>query len=127
MNYNVSNNPDNEIEDQSFRTIFDAVGAENVAGTAKRIDLLAIAETDTSSSARLPSILNDLYGVSSYQVIISSPDGGHDRTGLVYDSSTLILLDWVELNSGLTHHTLRAMFGTVGADRLDDFFSMLSI
>jgi hypothetical protein len=66
--------------------------------------------------------MNDLFGVNAYQVIISSPDGGNDRAGLVYDSRTLILLDHVELNSGLTHHTIRVMFGTVGADRLDDFF-----
>ncbi len=122
MNYNVANNPDNEIEDASFRAVFEAVGAENVSGTAKRIDLLAVSETDTSSSARLANILNDLYGVSTYQVIISSPDGGNDRTGLVYDASRLILLDHVVLDSGLTHHALRAMFGIVGADRIDDLF-----
>ena len=51
-----------------------------------------MSETDTGSSTRLVDILNNLYGVSTYNVVTSSSVGG-DRTGIVYDSNTLILLD----------------------------------
>ena len=73
--YNTFNNPDNTTADAWFATIFDGISNKTINDTATRIDLLAVAETDTGSAARLPSILNDIYGVSSYEVITSSPDG----------------------------------------------------
>ena len=53
MNYNVANNPDDAREDASFEVILEAVANEEVNGIAKRVDLIALAETDTGSSARL--------------------------------------------------------------------------
>jgi len=48
-----------------------------------------------------------LIGVISYQAVTCSPDSGHDRTGIVYDSSTLELVDLAELNTGVTHNSRR--------------------
>ena len=67
--YNTYNNPDDVIEDASFNTIFSAIGSEPVNGVAKRLDILAVSETDTGSSTRLVDILNNLYGVSTYNVV----------------------------------------------------------
>lgn len=94
--YNTFNNPDNATEDAWFSTIFKAIGNEVINGTAKRLDVLAVSETDTGSSARLASVLNSLYSVSSYSAVTSSSVGG-DRTGLVYDASTVTLLGSADL------------------------------
>ena len=67
--YNTFNNPDNATEDAWFSTIFKAIGNEVINGTAKRLDVLAVSETDTGSSARLASVLNSLYSVSSYSAV----------------------------------------------------------
>ena len=111
--YNTYNNPDDAIEDACFNTIFSAIGNELVNGVAKRLDILAVSETDTGSSARLVDILNNLYGVSTYNIITSSSVGG-DRTGIVYDSNTLILLDSNDITDIGTHPILRAHFRPVG-------------
>jgi len=111
--YNTYNNPDDAIEDAWFSTIFSAIGNELVNGVAKRLDILVVSETDTGSSARLVDILNNLYGVSTYNVITSSSVGG-DRTGIVYDSNTLILLDSNDITDIGTHPILRAHFRPVG-------------
>ena len=71
--YNTFNNPDNATEDAWFSTIFKAIGNEVINGTAKRLDVLAVSETDTGSSARLASVLNSLYSVSSYSAVTYLP------------------------------------------------------
>jgi hypothetical protein len=111
--YNTYNNPDDIIEDAWFNTIFSAIGNEAVNGVAKRLDILAVSETDTGSSDRLVDVLNNLYSVSTYNVATSSSVGG-DRTGIVYDSNTLILLDSNDITDIGTHPILRAHFRPVG-------------
>jgi translation elongation factor EF-1beta len=111
--YNTENNPDNAAEDALFNTIFSAIGNEQVSGTAKRLDILIVVETDTGSSDRLVQVLNNLYGVNTYAVETSSSVGG-DRTGIVYDSNTLTLLDSNDLTNIGTHPILRAHFRIAG-------------
>jgi hypothetical protein len=110
--YNTSNNPDDATEDEFFNDIFSAIGNESVNDLAKRLDLLVVSETDTDSSLRLADILNTLYSTDTYEVVTSSSVGG-DRTGVVYDSSTLTLLDSLDLTSIGTHPILRAHFRPV--------------
>ena len=55
--YNTLNNPDDATEDASFATVFEAIGNEPVNGRAKRLDVLAVSETDAGSSTRLVNIL----------------------------------------------------------------------
>lgn len=111
--YNTENNPDNATEDAWFNTIFSAIGNESINGLSKRLDVLIVSETDTKSSARLADILNDLYGVSSYRVETSSSIGG-DRTGIVYDSNLLTLVDSNDITNIGTRPVLRAHFRPVG-------------
>ena len=66
--YNTQNRPNNATQDALFSTIFSAIGQEDVNGVAKRLDLLVVSETDTNSRVRLAQILNDLYGVDTYDV-----------------------------------------------------------
>ena len=119
--YNTFNNPDNVTEDAHFSTIFDAIGQENVNGLVKRLDLLAVSETDSGSSLRLADILNDLHGVSSYNVVTSSSNG-FDRTAIVYDSSSVSLLDSAEVSGNLTQRILRAHLRPVGTSGMADFY-----
>ena len=111
--YNTYNNPDDATEDTWFSTIFSAIGNETVNGVAKRLDILAVSETDETSSVRLVDILNNLYDVSTYNVVTSSSVGG-DRTGVIYDSNSLILLDANDITDIGTHPIVRAHFLPVG-------------
>ena len=113
--YNTYNNPDNATEDTAFSNIFSAIGNESVNALAKRLDLLIVSETDTDSSVRLAHILNILYSTDTYAVITSSSSAsaGWDRTGVVYDSSTVTLLDYSDLTTIGTHPIVRAHFRPV--------------
>lgn len=113
--YNTLNNPDNPNEDAWFRTVLSAIGDEQVQGAARRLDAIALAETDAGSAARLVDILNGLYGVGTYQVVTSSSDGAGDRTGVLFDSSTLTLLDWSDLPHIGLHTMMRAHFRPAGS------------
>ena len=120
--YNTYNNPDDTTEDAWLSTVFSAIGDESVNGIAKRLDILAVSETDTGSSVRLVDILNNLYGVTAYNVVTSSSVGG-DRTGIVYDSNTLILLDSNDITDIGTHPILRTHFRPVGyASTASEFY-----
>jgi hypothetical protein len=119
--YNTFNNPDDVTEDAWFSTIFEAIGNEVINGTAKRLDVLVVSETDTGSSTRLASVLNSLYSISSYSVVTSSSVGG-DRTGLVYDASTVTLLGSADLAGIGTHPIVRGQFRPVGTGGNTDFY-----
>ncbi len=102
--WNTFNNPDNETEDSWFNTIF---------GAMDRIDILAVTETDTGSSVRLAEVLSDTYENDHCDVVTSSSFGG-DRTGLVYDTSTVTLLGSADLTSIGSHPIVRGEFRPVG-------------
>ncbi|MDJ0511531.1 MAG: hypothetical protein QNJ64_20115 [Crocosphaera sp.] len=54
----------------------------------------------------------------------ASADGGGDRTGLFYNSSTLSLVQVSQLTSRLTHPTLRGLFRPVeGFSNPTDFYA----
>jgi hypothetical protein len=124
--YNTANNPDNATEDAWFNAIFSAIGEEEISGVAKRLDILAVSETDPDSATRLVNILNTLYNVDTYDVNTSSHVGG-DRTGVVYDTSTLMLLDSNDLTNIGTHPMLRAHFRPVGYTSPDSEFYVYAI
>ena len=125
--WNTANGPDFVADDADFETVLEAIGNESVQGTATRVDLLALQETDLPGSGmnsigRIESILEGLYPGIDYQAVVSSLDGGGDATGFVYDTSTLSLLNTQELASGLTHTTLRGEFRPGGTTGDADFF-----
>ena len=108
--WNTANKPNTPEDAGAFKTVLAGIGEEEVDGVAKRLDILAVSETDTASSQTLVGLMNDLYGVDSYHVVTSSPDGRGDRTGFVYDTSTVALLDSAELRQELTRSILSAQF-----------------
>jgi endonuclease/exonuclease/phosphatase family metal-dependent hydrolase len=121
VDWNTMNGPNDATADANYRTIFQAIGNETVQGDTQRIDILALQETDGAgpggdSIGRVQNVLNSLYSTTSYNVSVSPMDGGGDSTGFVYDSSTVTLLNSVQVAAGaLTHNVMRGEFQPVGS------------
>lgn len=127
VDWNTFNRPNNATDDANFRTIFEAIGNETVQGNTHRIDILALQETDPpgagDSIVRVQNVLNTLYATSSYSLTASPVDGGGDSTGFVYDTSTVSLLESVQVGAGtLTHNVMRGKFQPVGTPSSDVFY-----
>src|SRR6476620_4511880 len=66
VDWNTMNGPNDAAGDANYSTIFQAIGNETVQGNTKRIDILALQETDGpgpggDSIGRVQSVLNTLY------------------------------------------------------------------
>ena len=120
--YNTANNPDNATEDAAYTAVFDAIATQHMADYRNRSTSWRSPRPMGGSSARLPGLFNNLYGVDSYRVVVSSPDGFFDRTGIVYDSDRFTLIDSVDLRTGFTHPAIRARLRPVGTQGLDDLY-----
>lgn len=121
VDWNAANHPNNSTEDTNFQTILQAIGNETVQGNTQRIDILALQETDGASDGgsdsigRIQSIFNGLYPTTIYSSAISPLQSG-DATGFVYNTSTVSLLQSVEVDPGqLQHSVLRGKFQPVGS------------
>ena len=114
--WNVSNNPDNEVEDTSFSTVLSAMD---------RPDVYGLAETDTGSLVRFTGLLNDTHATTTYSSVSGASLGG-DRTALVYDTSTVSLVSSFEVTTDLTRPTIVGTFRPVGTTG-DSDFSVVSV
>lgn len=121
--WNTFNLPNSPTDDANYATILSAIGSESILGTAKRIDLLAIQESDPPSAVRLANVFNGLYGASTYSQFVSSIDGGGDSTGFVFDTTTLSLLEAIEVPGALTHNVTRGKFRPAGTSGATDFYT----
>ena len=119
--WNMFNRPNDSVHDSDLSTILTAMGSEVVLGNARRLDILSMSETDEKSALQTANIFNKLYGTTSYESVFTAPDGGSDRTGFVYDSSTVSLLRTTELSTDLTHNILRGEFRPAFTAGASDF------
>jgi hypothetical protein len=83
--WNTENQPNDGTSDAYFQTILEAIGNETVAGNTKRLDILALQETDItgaggSSIGRIEGILDALYLGTDYASVVSTEDGGGVHT-----------------------------------------------
>jgi len=125
--YNCANRPNNTTQEDQFRTVFQAIGNESVNGIAKRLDILVMSEMDPSSATSLTTILNNLYNVNTYTHDLSSQVSG-DRTGVIYDSSTVTLVgNAADLTTIGTHPILRAQFRPAGSTAANEQFYVYAI
>lgn len=125
--YNCANYPNNATQEDQFRTVLQAIGNQSVNGIAKRLDILVMSEMDGSSADRLTDILNNLYNVNTYIHILSSSVGG-DKTGVLYDSSTVMLVgDTANLTTIGTRPILRALFHPAGSTAANEQFYVYAI
>ncbi|QDT00848.1 PEP-CTERM sorting domain-containing protein [Adhaeretor mobilis] len=116
VNYNTLDKPIDSLEGTLFSTIFTAIGNKSINGIAKRVDLLALQEqrglSGTSTAQEMANLLNTEYGVSSYEASLYA--FGTDRVGIVYDSSTVELINTTNVFAGGPRPTFRGQFRPVG-------------
>ncbi len=128
VDWNTLNGPNDATGDANFSTVLQAIGDETVAGNTQRIDILALQETDGpgpggNSIGRIESVLDALYPSTNYVSAVTPIDGGGDSTGFVYDTSSVSLLESVQVGSGtLTHNVLRGKFQPVGSPTTSVFY-----
>jgi len=114
--WNTLNNPNDAGSAADFSTVLAAIGNATVEGNTKRIDILALQETDppgagSNSITRIEDVLDNLYPSTDYASVVSAIDGGGDSTGFVYDTSAVSLLEAQEIEpAALTHTVLRGKF-----------------
>ena len=120
--WNTLNQPTNVTQDAAFRTVLEAIGNESILGSAKPLDIISLAETDSVSVSRLEAVLDSLYGTTAFEVATSSTVSG-DATGFIYDSRSVALLETSNLSSGLTHPSLRGKFRPVATSGESDFYA----
>ncbi|QDT00847.1 dockerin type I domain-containing protein [Adhaeretor mobilis] len=116
VSYNTLNNPQNVTDDSNFSTIFSAIGNTLANGFSKRVDVVTFQEQSrlgTSNTAeRMAGLLNSIYGVSTYEPVISSDFA--DRLGFVYDSASVSFLGQSEISTAGPRPTLRGQFQPIG-------------
>lgn len=66
VSWNTLNGPNDALSDTDFETVLEAIGNETVEGNTKRLDILALQETDPAgpggdSIGRIEGILDALY------------------------------------------------------------------
>ncbi len=128
VDWNTLNGPNDATGDANFSTVFQAIGNETVQGNTQPISILALQETDPpgpggDSIGRIDSIMNSLYPLSNYQFYVTPVDGGGDSTGFVYDTTSVSLLEAVQVGGGtLTHNVSRGKFRPDGTAGASDFY-----
>src|SRR6187401_1239652 len=80
VDWNTLNGPNDATGDANFQTVLQAIGTETVQGNTKRIDILALQETDPAgtggnSIGRIEAVLDSLYPTASYSLFATSTDG----------------------------------------------------
>ncbi|CAA0084071.1 Uncharacterised protein [BD1-7 clade bacterium] len=116
--YNTFNGP-NDVEDYAdFLIIFRHIRAQEQHGAADVLDILTLSESDSGSLNRINELLDTEYP-KSYASIVSSADGGGDRTAIIYNASRLTLLEETILSTALTHHIVRGRFHIDGFETQD--------
>ena len=129
VDWNTLNGPNDAAGDANYQTILQAIGNETVQGNTQRIDILALQETDpnvpgvTGSIERIDNVLDALYPLANYEYVVSLPDGGGDSTGFVYDTTSVSLLESVQVDAGmLIHNVMRGKFRPTGTLGESDFY-----
>ena len=123
VSYNMLDKPASLADTATIgyvNSVFGAIAASSSNGIAKRPDIIFASEQTTSSPANLATILNTLYGVTSYtSVIPNAPQsqGTSDLIAFVYDSSAVTLSSAptaLAIQSSYPRPTIRAGFRPVG-------------
>lgn len=122
-NWNMANRPNDAADQASLATILGHMGTlATGGGTARPFDVLAMAEMDSNSIGAVTSIAASTYATTTYTSVLTAADGGGDRTGFVYNSATLQLMNSVDLgNVSMTHNALRGHFRPIGTLGEADF------
>jgi endonuclease/exonuclease/phosphatase family metal-dependent hydrolase len=110
-------------------TVLAAIGAENVNGIAKPLDIISLQEQATSGAdtATIVGMLNSLYGAGTYAstTLLGASTGAGTQT-IVYNTKSVQLvgqaLVGTATGTGQTRQALRAEFQPIGYDSSSDFY-----
>jgi hypothetical protein len=117
--WNVANRPNSSPDQAGLERVLGYMG--QVAGGP--LDLLGLIETDAASAVTTVTSAQTVFAGSTYASLITAPDGGGDRTGFLYNTATLSLIESVELSGGsLTHRSIRARFQPIGQSPAAGFY-----
>lgn len=116
-NWNMGNLPNAPADQTNLATVFGYMGS--IGGGP--LDVLAMIETDTTSAVDTTNVAKSAFGTQNYTSLVTAADGGGDRTGFVYNTSTLQLVNSTTV-TGITHPSLRAQFRPVGTTGAEDFY-----
>lgn len=123
VSYNLLDKPASLIDQTTIshlNAVFGAIATDQTNGVAKRPDILFLSEQTAQSPANLATILNNLYGVTSYtSVIPNSPEsqGSNDLIAYVYDTASVSISSAptaLPITSNYPRPTVRAGFRPVG-------------
>ncbi|MGD9635841.1 MAG: endonuclease/exonuclease/phosphatase family protein [Pirellulales bacterium] len=116
VSYNTLKNPTSS-SDANWNVVLQAIGDQSVGGIAKRIGILALQEVDQATAGQnaknVATMLNGLYGVSTYQASVAPFGDGFNLQAFVYDSSQVDLLATSAFDIG-TRPSWRGRFRPVG-------------
>ena len=99
--WNTANKPNSDDDSDAFSLVIAEMGIP---------DIFAIQETDTGSYMTLVDLFNQQVPGSPFSIVITDRDGGNDRTGLIYNTNRVELLDSADVSTDLTHNSARASF-----------------
>jgi endonuclease/exonuclease/phosphatase family metal-dependent hydrolase len=124
VNWNLFNRPNTPADESALVEVFGAISTSASGSVVDAIDILAVQETDTGSTdsyARTLAALNSTGAGTYLATPASTASGAGDRTGILYDSGELSL---VESNSipGLVNPATRARFRPAGTSGSFDFW-----
>lgn len=130
--WNTENGPDGAADEADFRTVFQAIGNETVAGNTLPPSIVGLQETDNDQSGgdsieRVEAVLKSLYPSTNFAHAVSSLDSGGDANGFVYDDDLfdLISTSVVDETPGMTrfaHNIFRGQFRPLGTTGPSDFY-----
>jgi exonuclease III len=128
VNYNVAG-ADSSSSAQ-FGTLLDAIGDEVYGGRTRQVDVVAIQEaiTQTTATALIVSQLNTIYGAGAYARgnLNGSSTSGDDTVGLIYNTQTVQLIGELGIGtpstSGQPRQTIRYQLRPLGVLPITDFY-----
>ena len=112
MDWNVGNQPRNAAQVAQLTNVLGYAGGLDLGDGSRPVDLLALAETDATSSSNVLGVVNARYG-GGYAGVVTGNDGGGDSTGFVYNTDSLTLVSSRVITSGLTHFSEVGTFALV--------------
>ena len=93
VTYNTEKKPTSS-GDSNWNVVLEAMGDQELQGVATPVSIMALQEVSSSGSTanNIATILNNIYGVSTYQVATAPYGDGFNLQSFVYDSAQVDLL-----------------------------------
>ncbi len=127
VSYNTQKKPTSS-GDSNWSVVLEAMGDQELQGVATPVSIMALQEVSSSGSTanNIATILNNIYGVSTYQVATASYGDGYNLQSFVYDSAQVDLLATQSFSMGV-RPGWRGQFRPVGYTSSEAEFYLYSV